>query len=166
MKTSLITDGAFPEKGVSHAYIKIHGQFLEKDYGEEPTFAAAGNGGVWSSVEELANYEEAIRSSKFLETATVTRSRTITNYPNWKDSHPPFIGFSWFISFTEDSLKVVSHTGSQGGFSSDFVSIPEKEITYIILSNKPLPILEIRKKVMTILKRNHRITNNKTLNLK
>ncbi|HXJ99446.1 MAG TPA: serine hydrolase domain-containing protein, partial [Gelidibacter sp.] len=59
MNTSTITDGPHPETGVSHAYIKINGKWSEKDYGEEPTFAAAGNGGVWSSVNELAKYELA-----------------------------------------------------------------------------------------------------------
>ncbi|MEI9912726.1 MAG: serine hydrolase domain-containing protein [Bacteroidota bacterium] len=47
MKTSTITDGPHPQHGVAHAYIeKKGGGFEELDYGEEPTFAAAGNGGV------------------------------------------------------------------------------------------------------------------------
>jgi CubicO group peptidase (beta-lactamase class C family) len=59
MKTSTITDGPYPESGVSHGYLFDGKNYFEKDYGEEPTFAAAGNGGVWSSVEELWKYEQA-----------------------------------------------------------------------------------------------------------
>jgi CubicO group peptidase (beta-lactamase class C family) len=66
MKNSTITDGPYPQAGVTHGYILNHEkEFEEKDYGEEPTFAAAGNGGVWSSVEELWLYEQAIRQKIF-----------------------------------------------------------------------------------------------------
>jgi CubicO group peptidase (beta-lactamase class C family) len=153
MVNSLITDGPFPDKGVSHAYVNKDGQWKELDYGEEPTFAASGNGGVWSSVEELAKYEIALRKSVFLKKETIERSRTITAYENWKSKEPPFIGFSWFLSQPSDSVKIVSHTGSQGGFSSDYVSIPEKEIIYILLCNRPEPIMDLRKKVLASLKK-------------
>lgn len=153
MVNSLITDGAFPDMGVSHAYVNKNGQWKELDYGEEPTFAASGNGGVWSSVEELAKYEIALRKSVFLKKETVERSRTITAYENWKSKEPPSIGFSWFLSQPSDSVKIVSHTGSQGGFSSDYVSIPEKEIIYILLCNRPEPIMDLRKKVLASLKK-------------
>lgn len=152
MKTSLITDGAFPENGVSHAYANAKGAWRELDYGEEPTFAAAGNGGVWSSVEELARYEIALRKAVFLKKETIERSRTITTYENWKSNEPPFIGFSWFISKTSDSLKVVSHTGTQGGFYADYVSIPEKKLLYVILCNRSFPREQFREKILAILK--------------
>jgi CubicO group peptidase (beta-lactamase class C family) len=151
MTTSLITDGSFPDKGVSHAYVNQDGQWKELDYGEEPTFAAAGNGGIWSSVEELAKYEIALRKAVFLKKETIERSRTITRYENWKSAEPPFIGFGWFLSQPSDSVKIVSHTGSQGGFSSDYVSIPEKGIVYVLLCNKPEEISELRKKVLASL---------------
>jgi CubicO group peptidase (beta-lactamase class C family) len=50
MVTSTITDGPHPDQGVAHAYELADGEWLESDYGEFPTFPAAGNGGVWSSV--------------------------------------------------------------------------------------------------------------------
>jgi CubicO group peptidase (beta-lactamase class C family) len=137
MATSKITDGAYPEKGVAHAYIKKDANWKELDYGEEPTFAAAGNGGVWSTVEELAKYEIALRKAVFLKKETIERSRTITTYPNWKSDKQPFIGYSWFLSQPNDSIKIVSHTGSQGGFISDYVSLPEKDILYLLLCNTP-----------------------------
>ena len=74
---SRITDGPYPQDSVSHGYQMNHGKWEEDDYGEEPTFAAAGNGGVWSSVEELAKYELALRDSIFLSDSTVRDSRTV-----------------------------------------------------------------------------------------
>jgi CubicO group peptidase (beta-lactamase class C family) len=155
MHNSKITDGPFPQEGVAHAYLKVKSEFIEKDYGEEPTFAAAGNGGVWSSVEELAKYEMALRHVTFLKKETIERSRTITTYPNWTDPTPPFIGFSWFISKTADSLKIVSHTGTQGGFYADYASIPEKKLLYVILCNRPFPREQFREKVLSIWKENN-----------
>ena len=43
MFTSTITDGPHPQTGVSHGYVRNKSNgFDELDYGEEPTFAAAG----------------------------------------------------------------------------------------------------------------------------
>lgn len=137
MNTSTITDGPHPETGVSHAYIKINGKWSEKDYGEEPTFAAAGNGGVWSSVNELAKYELALQQHKFISEAVLEDSKTIKPWPNWEDETPPFIGWSWFIGQTPDGLKTVGHTGSQGGFLCNYVTVPEKDILFVILCNTP-----------------------------
>jgi CubicO group peptidase (beta-lactamase class C family) len=155
MKTSVITDGPYPITGVSHAYLKTSDGFIEKDYGEEPTFAAAGNGGVWSSVEELALYELALRHAKFSDSKTIEESRTIKEYNNWKSTTPPFIGYSWFIGTIEDGHKMIYHTGTQGGFYGDYVSIPEKGITYIMLCNIPTPQEEKRDAVLSVLKKYH-----------
>ncbi|MET2984175.1 serine hydrolase domain-containing protein [Aureibaculum conchae] len=137
METSTITDGPHPKTGVSHGYINTDGKWKEQDYGEVPTFAAAGNGGVWSSVNELAKYEIALQQHKFISDTTLKDSRTIKAWDDWQDITPPFIGWSWFIDKTSDGLKTVGHTGSQGGFLSNYVTIPEKDITFIILCNTP-----------------------------
>lgn len=152
MSTSVITDGAFPEQGVSHAYLKSGSTFIEKDYGEEPTFAAAGNGGVWSTVEELARYEAAIQKSRLLTKEILDDSREIKKYSNWSSSTPPFIGYSWFIDKTQEGYKMIYHTGTQGGFYGDYVSIPEKGIIYIMLCNIPTPQEEKRIPILDLLK--------------
>jgi CubicO group peptidase (beta-lactamase class C family) len=144
MLTSTITDGAYPENGVSHAYVLNHGKWTEDDYGEEPTFPASGNGGVWSSVEELANYEEALKSAKFLKPETSTESRTIKNFPNWNNDTSPFIGWSWFIT-QQDNLTIIGHSGSQGGFLTNYITIPEKGIFFVILCNTPREEYEMKK---------------------
>src|SRR5262245_14960715 len=83
MNTSTITDGPYSELGVSHGYIYYGKIYFEKDYGEEPTFAASGNGGVWSSADELWKYEKAIRQFKFLDSEWTQKSRTVYNHSNW-----------------------------------------------------------------------------------
>ncbi|MBA4056022.1 MAG: hypothetical protein C0490_15005 [Marivirga sp.] len=169
MTSSTITDGPHPDSGVSHGYVSNHGEWTEDDYGEEPTFPAAGNGGVWSSVEELAKYEKAIQQSLFLPASVVEDSRTIKRFDNWKgsrsfeatwswlkpesksDSLAPVVGWSWFIGTTPDGSKIISHTGSQGGFLCNYVSIPEKQIHFIILCNTPKDIYSYSDKIMSLL---------------
>jgi CubicO group peptidase (beta-lactamase class C family) len=151
MKRSDITDGPHPSSGVSHGYIeKKDGGFEELDYGEEPTFAAAGNGGVWSSVEELWKYEQAIQRHAFLDSQWINKSRTVYPSPAWQDAVPSRLGLSWFLA-KETMGDMIGHTGSQGGFISDYLWLPEKKLFYVLLCNIPKPIKEIRAKVFSIL---------------
>jgi CubicO group peptidase (beta-lactamase class C family) len=172
MNMSTITDGPHPESGVAHAYVYNGGQWTEDDYGEEPTFAAAGNGGVWSSVEELAKYEKALEHATFLKEASILDSRTIKYFDTWRDTVPPdanwswinpttknsndilepFIGWSWFIYKTKDGAEMVGHTGSQGGFLCNYVTIPEKKIFFVILCNTPRDVKGFSEKIMSWLK--------------
>jgi len=162
MATSTITDGPHPETGVSHAYEMVNGVWTESDYGEFPTFAAAGNGGVWSSVTGLALYEKAIRENLFLGAELTNKSRTICRPDAWAGDEPPFIGYSWFIGeeqilgqANKFGVKFVYHTGDQGGFKAFHFSVPEKDLLYVGLFNRPPESLNrIIIKGLSILKEN------------
>jgi CubicO group peptidase (beta-lactamase class C family) len=143
MRTSTITDGPHPQSGVAHGYIKDQGVWIEDDYGEEPTFPAAGNGGVWSSVEEMAQYEKAIQQHIFLTEASVKNSRAVKQFDGWQDEVPPFIGWSWFIN-RQQGLGIISHPGSQGGFLTNYVVVPDKQIFFVILCNTPREAYEMK----------------------
>lgn len=144
MNHSKITNGPNPQSGVAHAYVNRNGQYVERDYGEEPTFAAAGNGGIWCSILDLVKYEKAIQANVFVNNNTVKQSRTIFHPTNWQNaSTPPNIGCSWFIQEKEDSnnpygVDIYSHTGSQGGFRAFYLAIPEKNLLYVALFNRPV----------------------------
>jgi CubicO group peptidase (beta-lactamase class C family) len=151
MVHSTITDGPHPSSGVAHGYIKNEKNQLEEcDYGEEPTFAAAGNGGVWSSVDELWKYEEAIQEQSFLDKHWISLSRTIYSFPAWVDSTASRLGLSWFLN-GEGGGKMIGHEGSQGGFISDYCWWPEHKLFYVLLCNIPRPIREIRGKMLDLL---------------
>jgi len=155
MAHSTITDGPHPGKGVSHAYVKNEkGGFDELDYGEEPTFPAAGNGGVWSSVEELWKYEKGIQGNVFLDKEIIVRSRTVYPLPLWNDTIPQRLGISWFLT-REMSMSMTGHTGSQGGFISDYCWLPDNKLLYILLCNTPKPIKDIRSQVFLLMKKHN-----------
>jgi CubicO group peptidase (beta-lactamase class C family) len=82
-------------------------------------------------------YNKALQKAVFLNDSIIEQSKNITPWEHWSDSTPPFIGSSWFIGKTPDGLKTVGHTGSQGGFLANYVTIPEKKIFFVILCNTP-----------------------------
>lgn len=143
MKNSTITDGGFPNNGVAHSYRKANGTYEEYDYGEYPTFCAAGNGGVWSSIEELQKYIFAIDKCAFIDCPTISLSKKILKPENWRPEYAPMHSSVWFIhpDFSSrrenQSLKfeTIEHSGSQAAFMSHLILIPEKKITIIWLTN-------------------------------
>ena len=137
MQRSVITDGAFPETGVSHGYRFYQNRFDEYDYGEYPTFCAAGNGGVWSSVKELHKYLEAVKACTFADCTTIQKSQTVWKSPTWNSADPPFLGLSWFVEENPQGVanKSIGHTGSQGGFMAHLIWFPERDLSIIWLAN-------------------------------
>lgn len=142
MDHSKITDGAFPETGVAHGYRKINGSFEEYDYGEYPTFCAAGNGGVWSSIDDLRKYVAAIQNCNFLNCSNINESKQVWLPGNWATANAMVHTTVWFkhtgivpYYASPGQYKVVEHTGDQGGFKAHLIMIPEIEMTIIWITN-------------------------------
>jgi CubicO group peptidase (beta-lactamase class C family) len=152
MNESDITDGAHPDTGVAHGYQKDNDIFKELDYGEEPTFCASGNGGVWSSVNDLFKYYQALMKPAFLNKQIISNSMQVKYFNTWTETAKPFIGYSWFITKTFDGQQRIGHTGSQGGFRTNFQFVPGKNVFITMLFNTPQDVDAIMKKVEMILK--------------
>jgi CubicO group peptidase (beta-lactamase class C family) len=137
MTSSVITDGAFPSKGVAHGYRKVDGKYQEYDYGEYPTFCAAGNGGVWSSIDDLVKYCVAMKNAGFIRKESVNFAHTLWTPPNWADSIPPQNGVSWFVSDSDADFhqRHVYHTGHQAGFIAYLDMFPARDLLMIIELN-------------------------------
>jgi hypothetical protein len=50
---------------------------------------------------------------------------------------------------------MTGHTGSQGGFISDYCWLSGRQLFYVLLCNIPKPIKEIRAKLFDLLKMNN-----------
>ncbi len=147
MKQSKITDGAFPSEGVAHAYDKVGTEWKENDYGEFPTFAASGNGGIWCSVEDLLRYEVAIQKGAFLKKDLVALSRRPFAPENWKSEAKPAVGHSWFIG-----EGIIYHSGSQGAFRAWHDVYPDKNLVVIWLGNAGQHSMAARTTINALLK--------------
>jgi CubicO group peptidase (beta-lactamase class C family) len=154
MDESRITDGPEPSTGVAHAYESSgKNRFQEADYGEVPTFCAAGNGGIWCSVNDLYHYYRALQQSSLLNPALLDSSMRIKYFPEWNSTQPPFVGYSWFISYGSDRTLRIGHTGSQGGFTANFEMLPRQNIFIGMLFNKPVSVGRVMQQVEEILKK-------------
>ena len=127
---------------------------MEYDYGEYPTMAAAGNGGVWCSVDELRKYVEAMKNCTFLDCETIKRSQTIWIPENWKSAKPPGQGFCWFIHgpMTNEKNVGIEHAGDQAGFRAHLMMFPDADLTVIWLSNNEQVYSNPVLKILTSLK--------------
>ena len=160
MVNSKLQDGPEPQTGVAHGYYFKEGQFHEYDYGEEPTFAASGNSGVWSSVRELSKYKKAIQNGLFLDKELLKQSRIIWQPQKWRLDKKPFIGYSWYIGKDTFLYKpnpydasFVYHTGGNAGYRSYYIEIQEYDILIVALFNQPpADLLSLIYKTIDILK--------------
>lgn len=114
------------EEGVStvghraYGYSRNENSWTRTD--QSTTSAVLGDGGIYTSVEELVHWLRALNRGKFAE-ATVPRVDT--------DKRGTRYGFGWRIA---DS--VVSHTGETRGFRNALVRFPEEKLSVVVLTNR------------------------------
>jgi CubicO group peptidase (beta-lactamase class C family) len=98
---------------------------------QSPTSAVLGDGGIYSSIDDLAKWDAALYDDRLLSEA----SRRMAFTP-WTKTDDPAIqyGFGWRI--TGDSLW---HSGETVGFRNVIVRDPRQRLTVILLSNRNDP---------------------------
>ncbi|MFC2161936.1 serine hydrolase domain-containing protein, partial [Acidobacteriota bacterium] len=98
--------------------------------------SSLGAGSIYSTVEDLLKWNQALRSFKLLD-KEFTALMFIPHIPlRGEDSY----GYGWvirnsFLSGIGQSLKVVEHSGNQPGYSCLICRIPEDDNLIVILSN-------------------------------
>lgn len=98
---------------------------------QSPTSAVLGDGGVYSSIHDLAKWDAALYDSRLLSDrfrALMFSPQVATDDPNVR------YGFGWRIS--GDS---VWHSGETTGFRNVIVRFPKQRLTVVILSNRDAP---------------------------
>jgi len=93
----------------------------------------AGAGGLYSSVEDLYKWDQALYSNVLLSTNSLTKIFTPYN-AEANDTHPSGYGYGWNIHRLHNR-NVVSHLGGIEGFSSLIHRYIDEKICIIILGN-------------------------------
>ncbi len=88
-----------------------------------------GDGNVYSSVEDLYKWDQALYTDKLVKKATFTEAITRGKLNNGTDIQ---YGFGWFI---DEPGKKISHTGGWVGFGTIIIRYIEKNQTLILLDN-------------------------------
>jgi CubicO group peptidase (beta-lactamase class C family) len=116
---------------------------------QSPTSATLGDGGVYSTLEDLAKWDEALRVSELLSPARMKPALTPVTLadgsgPSWpaepggdnlRPGQPVSYGFGWFLDPWHDRPRMWHH-GSSIGFRAVIERLPEDGLTVVILGNR------------------------------
>jgi CubicO group peptidase (beta-lactamase class C family) len=96
------------------------------------TSAVLGDGGIYSSVEDLFKWDEDL-SANHLISASLRRQSFTPGVLN--DGTPTKYGYGWYID-PYKSFASVYHTGSTRGFRNAILRLPDQHLTVIVLTNR------------------------------
>lgn len=117
-----------PER--AYGYSQIDGHWQRTD--QSTTSAVLGDGGIYSSIDDLAKWDAALYDERLLRRASLQQAfsaATATPEPD-----VPHYGFGWRIN--GDALW---HSGESIGFRNVIVRYPKQKLTVVVLSNRNDP---------------------------
>ena len=113
----------------AYGYSEIDGRWTRTD--QSTTSAVLGDGGIYSSIDDLARWDEALYDDRLLSDAM----RRLAFAPDTASDDPDVrYGFGWRI--TGETLW---HSGETIGFRNVIVRWPRRHLTVVLLSNRDDP---------------------------
>ncbi|WP_242690937.1 serine hydrolase domain-containing protein [Lysobacter enzymogenes] len=123
------------ERGVSqvahraYGYSYENGQWRRTD--QSPTSATLGDGGIYSSIDDLARWDAALYDARLLSDA----SRALA-FAAHTPTDAPDVGYGYGWRITGETLW---HSGESMGFRNVIVRWPQRRLTVVMLSNRNDP---------------------------
>jgi CubicO group peptidase (beta-lactamase class C family) len=96
------------------------------------TSSVLGDGGIYSSVADLYQWDQALYTKKLVSPKMLRLAFTpgaVTEHPDTR------YGFGWFLG-SYRGLKEIWHSGNSLGFTTRIARFPEKKFTVLILTNR------------------------------
>jgi CubicO group peptidase (beta-lactamase class C family) len=117
-----------------------------KETDQSPTSATLGDGGIYSSLTDLAKWDEALAqhtllSEKEMQPALTPAQLTSGAQPKWPansdrpEGTPVSYGFGWFLDPYRNHARMC-HYGDTVGFHTYIMRFPADRLTVIILCNR------------------------------
>jgi len=139
-----------PHRAYGHSRIQIKNGHNEKDgwlqTDQSPTSAVLGDGGIYSSLDDLEKWDRALRDHTLLSEAEMQPALTPvqpTGGPAKSPEGAPIsYGFGWFLNPYRDDQnqahKRMSHNGDTIGFGTTIQRFPndDDKLTIIVLANR------------------------------
>lgn len=124
-----------PNRAFGHS--REAGGWRETD--QSPTSATLGDGGVYSSLGDLAKWDESLRRHTLLSEAEMTAALTPVQVPSdppvEPDGTPAAYGFGWFLNPWKGHVRMW-HYGETAGFRTAIERFTGDGLTVIVLSNR------------------------------
>jgi CubicO group peptidase (beta-lactamase class C family) len=131
------------EKGKNEIPHRAYGHSKKDDAWHEtdqsPTSAVLGDGGIYSSIGDLAKWDRALREHTLLSEAEMQPALTPaqpTEVPaKLPDGSTVSYGFGWFLD-PYQGHKRMFHDGGTMGFRTTIQRFPDDKLTIIVLANR------------------------------
>lgn len=114
----------------AYGYSEVDGRWQRTD--QSPTSAVLGDGGIYSSIDDLAKWDAALYGRRLLKRSSLKLAfspATATDEPD-----VPFYGFGWRLNGDAQW-----HSGESIGFRNVILRYPKQKLTVIVLSNRNDP---------------------------
>jgi len=125
-------------KARAYGYTQDAGTWLETD--QSPTSATLGDGGIYSSLDDLGKWDEALRRHTLLSEAAMRPALTPVALPqDFRSSSegggPVKYGFGWFLDPYRGHARMW-HSGESIGFRTVIERFPSDGLTIFVLANR------------------------------
>jgi CubicO group peptidase (beta-lactamase class C family) len=130
MNDSIAYEAKTPIKNRAYGYDGSEDSF--KDADQARATAVLGDGGIYSSVTDMAKWVEGLEKQTLLKGkrfAEATSKQVATSEPGIG------YGYGWRIG-DEAGEKVVFHTGTTSGFKNALLWVPSRKLAVIVLTNR------------------------------
>ena len=118
-------------------YGKENGRWIVTD--QSPTSATLGDGGIYSSLADLLQWDEALRRHSLLSEAemrpALTPVRVPSKGPTGPDGAPAEYGFGWFLNGWKGHGRMW-HYGETIGFRTAIQRFTDDGLTIVVLCNR------------------------------
>lgn len=134
-------------RAYGHTREKANGEFKETD--QSPTSATQGDGGIYTSLEDLVKWDDSLRNHTLLSTEEMkpalteakladgssTRTPDPPHGDNGTPGKPVSYGFGWFVDPYQGHPRMW-HTGGTMGFGTVIERFTADNLTIIVLCNR------------------------------
>lgn len=134
-KTVAYENGISEVEHRAFGYANENGKLVFKD--QSLTSAVLGDGGIYSSVADLFQWDQALYTDKLVRLETLNQAFTMGVL---NDGTKLDYGFGWRVDEYR-GLKRMHHTGQTCGFTTIIQRYPAQKFSIIILTNRNEPML-------------------------
>jgi CubicO group peptidase (beta-lactamase class C family) len=128
-----------PHRAYGHTKLGKSEKGVWHETDQSPTSAVLGDGGIYSSLDDLAKWDRALREHTLLnaeEMQPALNPVQPTGGPaKYPDGSALNYGFGWFLD-SYQGHKRMSHDGSTVGFRTTIQRFPDDNLTVIVLANR------------------------------
>ena len=143
--TLLYENGRGPEvPDRAYGYSETGGKWTRTD--QDTTSATRGDGGIYSNIEDLAQWDAALYDRRLLD----DESRKLAFSPHTRitgETDVDWYGYGWRLHHDQNGDEEIWHSGESIGFRNVILRWPQQHLTVILLSNRndPEPYQTARK---------------------